>query len=142
MTNYYPLILIDSGIMVAFYNRQDRYHQQVVQFFSTSTSQLITTVGCITEVMWLLAPNIKVQNEFLSAVQKGVFLAEHLISEDYKRIAELNLNYQDLPGDFSDLSLVAISERLNIPAIATLDKDFDIYRRYRNQPFIRVFYPQ
>ncbi|SKB13453.1 conserved hypothetical protein [Planktothrix sp. PCC 11201] len=142
MTNYYPLILIDSGIMVAFYNRQDRYHQQVVQFFSTSTSQLITTVSCITEVMWLLAPNIQVQNEFLSAVEKGVFLAEHLICEDYKRMAELNLNYQDLPGDFSDLSLVAISERLNIPAIATLDKDFDIYRRYRNQPFIRVFYPQ
>ena len=40
------------------------------------------------------------------------------------------------------LSLIAISERLNIEAIATLDKDFDIYRRYRNQPFIRVFYPQ
>ncbi len=57
-------------------------------------------------------------------------------------MAELNLNYQNLPGDFSDLSLGAISERLNIPAIATLDQDFDIYRRYRNQPFIRVFYPQ
>ncbi|RMD67558.1 MAG: VapC toxin family PIN domain ribonuclease, partial [Cyanobacteria bacterium J149] len=27
------------------------------------------------------------------------------------------------------------------PAIATLDKDFDIYRRYRNQFFVRVFYP-
>ena len=39
----------------------------------------------------------------------------------------------DLPGDFADLALVAISEKLDIPAIATLDRDFDIYRRYRKQ---------
>jgi uncharacterized protein len=38
--------------------------------------------------------------------------------------------------------LIAISERLNIPAIATLDNDFDVYRRYRNQPFDRVFLPE
>lgn len=142
MNAYYPLILVDTGIMVAFYNRADRYHQQVVQFFSNCPSQLITTVGCVTEVMWLLAPNVKVQNQFLSALEKQVFIAENLTGEDYRRIQELNLHYQDLPGDFSDLSLVVISERLNIPAIATLDKDFDIYRRYRSQPFIRVFYPQ
>lgn len=60
---------------------------------------------------------------------------------DFVRIAELNEQYADLPGDFSDLSLVSISERLDIAEIATLDKDFDIYRRYRKQPFNRIFYP-
>jgi predicted nucleic acid-binding protein len=55
--NNYPLILIDTGILVAFYDRKDKYHQQVVSFFSTCTSQLITTIACITEVMWLLAPH-------------------------------------------------------------------------------------
>jgi uncharacterized protein len=49
--------------------------------------------------------------------------------------------YADLPGDFSDLALVSISERREIAEIATLDKDFDIYRRYRKQAFNRVFYP-
>ena len=44
-------------------------------------------------------------------------------------------------ADFSDLALIAISERLGIAAIATLDKDFDIYRRYRKDPFDRVFRP-
>jgi uncharacterized protein len=47
-----------------------------------------------------------------------------------------------LPGDFADLSLIAISERLDIAAIATLDSDFDIYRRYRKQPFERIFVPK
>lgn len=32
MTEYYPFILIDTGIIVAFYNKGDRYHQQVVNF--------------------------------------------------------------------------------------------------------------
>jgi predicted nucleic acid-binding protein len=50
MTEYYPFILIDTGIIVAFYNKGDRYHQQVVNFFANCSSQLITTVGCITEV--------------------------------------------------------------------------------------------
>ena len=45
------------------------------------------------------------------------------------------------PGDFSDLALVVISERCDIAAIAMLDKDFDVYRRYRRQPFERVLHP-
>ena len=87
--NNYPLILIDTGILVAFYDRKDKYHQQVVNFFSTCTSQLITTIACVTEVMWLLAPNTKVQNEFLSALSIRVFLCEHLLPSDYQRIQEL-----------------------------------------------------
>lgn len=141
MNNNYPLILIDTGVIVAFYNRQDKYHEQVINFFRTCTSQLITTTPCLTEVMWLLAPNIEVQNEFLSACFQGIFECKHLISQDYQRIRELNSLYQNLPGDFADLSLIAISERLNILAIASLDKDFDIYRRYRKEPFIRIFRP-
>jgi predicted nucleic acid-binding protein len=137
--NNYPQILIDTGILVAFYDRKDEYHQQSLSFFSTCTSQLITTIACVTEVMWLLAPNTKVQNEFLSSLSRRAFLCEHLLPSDYQRIQELNTTYQDLPADFTDLSLIAISERLNISAIATLDKDFNIYRRYRKQPFDRIF---
>lgn len=139
--SYYPKILVDSGVLIAFYDEEDKYHSQTVEFFSDCRNQLITTVACVTEVMWLLAPFIKVQNEFLSAVAQGVFECEHLIVSDYQIIQELNSIYQDLPGDFADLSLIAISERLNIPAIASLDKDFDVYRRYRQESFVRVFRP-
>jgi len=134
-------ILVDTGILVAFYDADDPAHGKICQFLSTCKSQLVTTVGCITEVMWLLAPHWQVQNEFLRHVAQGIYRCEPLLKEDFERILELNTQYADLPGDFSDLALVAISKRLNIPAIATLDKDFDIYRRYRNQPFDRIVYP-
>lgn len=50
-----------------------------------------------------------------------VFECFPLLPQDFSRIAELNAQYTDLPGDFADLSLVAISEQLNISAVATLD---------------------
>ncbi|MEH2024946.1 MAG: hypothetical protein V7K62_15375 [Nostoc sp.] len=42
--------------------------------------------------------------------------------------------------DFN-IVLLSLLIYLRFAAIATLDKDFNIYRRYRNQPFKRVFYP-
>ncbi len=139
---YYPVILVDSSLLIAFYNATDRYHTQVRDFFVNCSSDLITTVGCVTEVMYFLAPNWRVQNVFLSHLATRVYECEQLTTEDFARITELNARYADLPGDFADLSLVAISERLDIAAIATLVKDFDIYRRSRRQPFERVFRPQ
>jgi predicted nucleic acid-binding protein len=134
-------ILVDAGLLVAYYSSRDDFHIQVCQFFEECTSNLITTAGCITETMYLLNSDWKVQNEFLNDLYKGIYNCECLTQEDFHRIAELNEQYSDLPGEFADLSLVAISERLNISAIATLDRDFDVYRRYRNQPFQRVFWP-
>jgi predicted nucleic acid-binding protein len=120
----------------------DSYHHKVRLFFDQCTSNLLTTMSCITEVMYLLSDNWQVQNEFLRGVNLGVFAFTALVNKDLVRITELNQKYADLPGDFADLSLIAISERLNIPAILTLDSDFDVYRRYRKQPFERVFLPE
>ncbi len=141
MTNYPPTVLVDTSIFVAFYNSADNSHSQVRNFFASCTSQLITSLGCVTETMWLLSSNLLVQNDFLTDLAEGIYTCEPLIASDFTRIAELNAQYADLPGDFADLSLIVISERLNIAAIATLDKDFDIYRRYRKQPFDRIFRP-
>jgi uncharacterized protein len=135
-------ILVDTGVLVALYDSADRYHAQVIEFLASYQGQLVTTLGCVTEVMWLLASDYQVQNEFLRQLSDRIYECEPLHPNDFARIAELNAQYSDLPGDSADLALVTISERLNIPEIATLDKDFNVYRRYRNQPFERVFYPR
>jgi uncharacterized protein len=140
--NYPSLTLIDSGFLIAYYSATDRYHGQVCSFLEECTSRLVTTHSCITEVMWLLSSNWRTQNEFLLDLAKELYECVPLWPQDFTRIAELNAKYADLPGDFADLSLIVISERLDIAAIATLDSDFDIYRRYRKQPFERIFVPQ
>jgi predicted nucleic acid-binding protein len=71
-------------------------------------------------------------------VSRGGIASTPLLPEDYARVAELNERYADLPGDFADLTLICLSERLDIAEILTLDSDFEIYRRFRREPFQRV----
>lgn len=126
-------------MIIAYYSADDKHHREVQRFFELCTSQVVTTVACVTEAMHLLADDWRVQNEFLLQLSNGIFNCEHLQNQDFSRITELNRRYIDINPDFADLALVAISERLDISAIATLDADFDIYRRYRKQPFDRIF---
>ena len=139
MKNYPPIILTDSSILVAYYSAKDNYHDSVCYFFEQCSSELITTTACVTEVMYLLSSDYRTQNEFLNDLAQKLYRSVPLLAQDFARIKQLNEQYADLPGDFADLSLIAISERLNISAIITLDSDFDIYRRYRKEPFERVY---
>ena len=136
-------ILIDSGILLSYYQQQEPLHQAVIAFFDQNTAQLVTSPICIAEVLWLLGspgdPRVlAAQNHLLSAVSRGGIEAINLLPEDYARVAELNGRYADLPGDFADLTVVCLSERLDIAEILTLDSDFDVYRRFRKQPFCRI----
>jgi uncharacterized protein len=134
----YTAILIDTSAFVAYYNQADKNHSTMRNFFSECESQLVTSTSCITETVWMLRFNYRVQNAFLSAFLFDIYIHESLTNRDLRRIAELNEKYADRRADFADLFLVAISERLDIPAIATFDKDFQVYCRYRNQPFANV----
>lgn len=132
--------LIDAGPLIAYYNSADQHHQQVRDFLRSYTGQLMTTDACITEVMYLIG-HYQVQVKFAQHIRQGIWRREPLEQEDFDRIAELFDSYSDLPADFADLSLVVVSERLNIPEIVSLDSDFFTYRRYRKEPFQRIFLP-
>ena len=136
-------ILVDSGILLSYYQRNEPLHQAVVAFFDQTSAQLISSPICIAEVLWLLGvpgdPRVLMaQNHLLGAVSRGGLEAINLLPEDYGRVAELNERYADLPGDFADLTLVALSERLDVKEILSLDADFDVYRRFRREPFQRL----
>lgn len=136
-------ILVDSGILLSYYQQREPLHDAVVAFFDQNAAQLITSPICIAEVLWLLgdpgdARVLAAQNHLLRAVGQGGIDMVHLQREDYERIADLNTRYADLPGDFADLTLVALSERLDVRAILSLDGDFDVYRCFRREPFERI----
>lgn len=132
-------VLVDSGIIVAYYDNSDPWFAKTRKFFDDSRAQFVITEPCATEVMWLLQANQLTQNEFLSDLAKGLYKCEPLKAADFARIAELNAKYSDFEADYPDLSLIAISERLDIPRVASLDQDFSIYRRYGKKRFERVF---
>jgi len=131
--------LIDVGPIIAYYDSGDRGHSRVKTYFEKATCQFITTCPCLTEAMFMLRTDFRVQNELLLDLARSLYIVEQLLPGDFSRIAELNAKYSDVLGDYADLSLIAVAERLGIKSVATLDRDFDIYRRYGKYAFHRAF---
>jgi len=131
--------LIDAGPLIAYYNAGDIWHPRVRAFFEKFAGQFVTTSPCLTEALYMLRADHRVQNELLLDASRGLYAIEELLPEDFSRIAELNTKSADVPGDFADLSLVVVAERLGLSRIASLDSDFDIYKRYGKRGFQRVF---
>ncbi len=130
---------IDAGPLIAYYNKGDKWHSMAQKFFESFRGRLITSEAVVTEVMWLLSDDWRVQNELLEDLQKELYQIIPLTLPDFRAIAALNKKYRNVPGDFADLSIVALSGRLEVREVVSLDADFDIYRSYGNKTFKQLF---
>ena len=121
-------ILIDSGPLIALFDASDKYHHEAVNFIKTNKCPLVTTLASITEALHLLDFNRNAQIDFLGWVHRGAVEIHNIENNDFKRLKELTEKYRDLPMDFADSCLVYIAEKLKLNTIATIDRDFSIYR--------------
>lgn len=132
-------IVIDSGPLIALFDKDDNYHKKAVNFIKKFKCELITNYAVITEVTHLLDFSVRVQCDFIRWVIDGGLTISDIVNEDLSRILELTLKYSDLPMDFADASLVVLCERLKIKEIASVDKDFGIYRTRDKKGFHNIF---
>ncbi len=121
-------ILIDSGPLIALFDASDKYHHEAVNFIKTNKYPLVTTLASITEALHLLDFNRNAQIDFLGWVHRGAVEIHNIENNDFERLKELTEKYRDLPMDFADSCLVYIAEKLKLNTIATIDRDFSIYR--------------
>lgn len=121
-------ILIDSGPLIALFDSSDKYHEKTVNFLKKNRYPLVTTLASITETLHLLDFNRNAQIDFLEWVYRGAIEVHNIENSDFKRLRELTEKYRDLPMDFADSCLVYLAEKLNLNTIATIDRDFTIYR--------------
>ncbi len=121
-------ILIDSGPLIALFDRSDKYHLASAEFIKENRSELITTLASITEASHLLDFSRNAQIDFLSWIDAGAVTVEPITTDDFQRIRELIVKYSDLPMDFADACLVFLGEKMNVSKVATIDRDFDIYK--------------
>jgi uncharacterized protein len=130
-------IVIDSGLIVALIDHDDPFHELSVDFVRGTSAQLLTTMACVTEVMFILR-DVRAQTSALKWIENGGLDLEELELSDIGRVGELLKKYADRPMDFADAVLVALCERLDIPHIATFDSDFEVYRFKGRRHFINV----
>ena len=131
--------VIDSGPLIALFDKDDKYHKNALEFIKKLKGELISNYAVITEVSHLLDYSVRVQVDFLRWVFDGGISIADIFTEDLLRIIELTEKYSDLPMDFADASLVVLCERMKIRDIASIDKDFGIYRTREKKAFKNVF---
>lgn len=69
-----------------------------------------------------------VKIDFLEWISRGGVEIYKIQNKDFDRLKQLTEKYRDLPMDFADSCLVYLAEQLSINTIATIDRDFTIYR--------------
>jgi hypothetical protein len=128
-------VLIDSGPLIALFDGSDKYHQDAVDFIKRNKFKLVTTIASITETLHLLDFNRNAQIDFLEWIHRGAVEINNIENIDFQRLKELTEKYRDLPMDFADSCLVYLAEKLNLDTIATIDRNFSIYRIHGRKKF-------
>ena len=122
-------VLVDTGPLIALFNKNDDYHQRCVQTFKTLRFPLLTVWPVITEAMYLLSFSGAAQDALWEWFKRDAMSLAALSATDIPRIQQLMKKYRDLPMELADAALVCVAEREKLRSLFTLDlHDFRLYR--------------
>jgi predicted nucleic acid-binding protein len=128
--------IADTGFVVAFGNRRDRYHHWALEIARRVTEPLLTCEAVLAESAFHLG-NASLVLEF---VQDGLLRPAFLALDHISRLQELAARYADRSPDFADLCLIRMSELYPRHPVLTTDvSDFKIYRRNRRDAIPVIF---
>jgi hypothetical protein len=129
------MIVVDTGPIVALFDKNDNYHGVCHNIIRTLKMPLATTVPVLTEAFYLLSFSWQLQDDLWEFIVGGNLQIYNLGRDLLKTCRELMRKYHDLPMDFADASIVAMTNAENIRTIFTLDKDFKVYKTKQNKHF-------
>ncbi len=115
-------ILVDTGILYALADADDRWHEPASAWLEDVSELLIVSVTALPEVAYLLHTRLGAPAElaFVQSLAAGELELEDLRRQDLARCSEVMRRYPEI--GFVDASIAAIAERLKIEAIATTDR--------------------
>ena len=123
--------LIDTGIIYALADKNDRWHPKAVSFVRSYKGRLIVPSTVVPEACYLLNRYLgaAIEQRFVQDLINGDLYLEHFIVDDLARTVVLLDQYRDQNIGFVDANLVAIAERLKVSHVLTTDRrHFSIIR--------------
>jgi hypothetical protein len=121
-------ILLDTGILYAYYDRRDAWHERALAVVQGEPGPLIVPAPVIPEVDHLLGARLggPARLAFYEGLADGHYFVADLPRDRYARIGELNRQFHELALGFVDAAVVAIGEAIGETRIATSDRrDFE-----------------
>lgn len=122
-------VLADTGPLVAYFNRRDRWHRWVAEQMAALHPPLITCEPVLTEACFLIQKSGGKPTELVAWLSRGVLEIGVNLESDAVEIARLMNRYRDTPMSLADACLVRLTERIPDCRLFTLDSDFAHYRR-------------
>ena len=133
------MILIDTGPLVAFFDKDDQHHGLCIETLKGLREPLVTTWPVLTECFYLLNFSWEVQDSLWLFIQRGGVEIYPIEKEFIIQCRDLMRQYHDLPMDLADATLVALADVLGVSKVFTLDhKDFSIYRLKHKRRFTLI----
>jgi hypothetical protein len=117
-------VLVDSGILYAYYDRSDRWHRAAAALITAELGGLLVPAPVVPEVDHLLG--VRIGREARRLFYRGLVEARYLMvdvpQERVRRVAEIDAQFADLELGFVDAAIVALAESLAVRRIATADR--------------------
>lgn len=134
--------LADTGALLAYLDRADRWHDPCRSAFAAFRLPLVTSTAVLTELFHLVGDSRHERQVAWEFVRSGVLTIATLSDRDLPSLEGLMRRYHDRPMDFADATLVHVAERESLSTIFTVDHDdFDTYRIGARKRF-RILPPQ
>ncbi|KPQ35331.1 MAG: toxin-antitoxin system COG2402 family toxin component [Phormidium sp. OSCR] len=128
--------IIDTGPLVAFLNARDSWHGWLLDQWRTIQPPLITCEPVITEACFLLQNIYGGRNAIMELLARNIVPLDFSLSLEYQAVHQLLERYESVPMSLADACLVRMAELYPNSQILTLDSDFYIYRKHRNQQIL------
>jgi predicted nucleic acid-binding protein len=114
---------VDTGPLWAIFDRADRDHASCVQLLAEARGARIVPAPVLVEFDHLASRGADrgAVDALLDEIEQGTYVVEELLASDYRRVRKLLEIYADLRVGFVDAAVLAVTERLREPKLATLD---------------------
>lgn len=127
--------LLDTGPLVAFFDRRDRHHEWALEQWRRAPIPLLTCEAVLAEATYLLQEHAGLNPaRVLELIERGVVTAPFQITEHSAAVARLLDKYADQNMQLADACLVRMSEISRNSYVFTIDQtDFSVYRRFERR---------
>lgn len=122
-------VLLDTGPLVAYLNRGDRWHSWAVGCWSHLFEPLWTCEAVVSEAVFLLQSGGSSADPVLKLIERGIVCLDFSIEAHRADVARLMRKYADQPMSVADACLVRMAEVAEACQVFTTDRDFRVYRR-------------
>ena len=132
-------IVVDTGPLVAYFNRRDRWHRWAADQMAALNPPLVTCEPVLAEACFLIQRAGGKPADLIRKIAQRSLTIGMDLEEDASAIESLMQRYADTPMSLADACLVRLTERFSDCRLFTLDSDFEHYRRNGRQviPLLR-----